>query len=121
MIDLDHNATTPLDARVREAMVQCLERWGELGNPSSVHRRGQSARQVLETARRKVAGATGVEPLGVTFTAGGTEADTLAIVGACTALRDEGKPSGLLTSRLEHAAVLEKLCIIFVWPKDRKL
>ena len=58
VIDLDHNATTPLDPRVREAMVELLAR-DDLGNPSSRHRRGQAAREVVEAARRRVAQALG--------------------------------------------------------------
>ncbi|MEE9385453.1 MAG: cysteine desulfurase family protein [Nannocystaceae bacterium] len=105
MINLDHNATTPLDPRVRTAMVDHLARSDHFGNASSVHRSGREARRILESARRKVAAAVGAEALGVTFTAGGSEADTLAIVGVCTALRAAGRPCGVLTSRLEHAAV----------------
>ena len=86
VIDLDHNATTPLDPRVREAMVELLAR-DDLGNPSSRHRRGQAAREVVEAARRRVAQALGAEALGVTFTSGGTEADDLAVLGVARALR----------------------------------
>ncbi|MCA9649836.1 MAG: cysteine desulfurase [Myxococcales bacterium] len=104
MIDLDHNATTPLDPRVREAMVELLAR-DDLGNPSSRHRRGQAAREVVEAARRRVAQALGAEALGVTFTSGGTEADDLAVLGVARALRAAGQPAGVLTSPLEHPAV----------------
>ncbi|MEM9460827.1 MAG: cysteine desulfurase family protein [Myxococcota bacterium] len=104
MIDLDHNATTPLDPRVRAAMVALLSR-EDLGNPSSQHRRGQAAREVVEAARRRVAAATGAEPLGVTFTSGGTEADALAVLGVARALRAQGRPYGVLSARIEHPAV----------------
>ncbi|MCH9681171.1 MAG: cysteine desulfurase [Deltaproteobacteria bacterium] len=105
MIDFDHNATTPVDARVRAAMADLLAR-DDLGNPSSRHRRGQAARDVVEGARRQVAAALEAEPLGVTFTSGGTEADNLAILGAARALRAAGRPHGVLTSPLEHPAVV---------------
>jgi cysteine desulfurase len=104
MIDLDHNATTPLDPRVRAAMAALLER-GDLGNPSSVHGRGRATRAVVEAARREVAVAVGAEPLEVTFTSGGTEAANLAVLGVARALRGRSGPAGVLTSRLEHPAV----------------
>ena len=105
MIDLDHNAGTALDARVGRAMAELLVR-EDLGNPSSLHRRGQAARAVVERARRRVAAAVGAEPLEVTFTSGGTEADALAVLGSGRALRRAGQPCGVLTSPLEHPAVL---------------
>src|SRR5688572_15326244 len=104
MIDLDHNATTPLDPRVRAAMAALLER-GDLGNPSSVHGRGRAARAVVEAARREVAAAVGAEPLAVTLTSGGTESANLAVLGVAQALRARSRPAGVLTSRLEHPAV----------------
>jgi cysteine desulfurase len=104
MIDFDHNATTVLDSRVAEVMVQTLRRT-DLGNPSSVHARGRAARDVVETARRAVAAAVGAEPLEVTFTGSGTEANSLALAGVVRALRRKDRPHGLLTSRLEHAAI----------------
>jgi cysteine desulfurase len=107
MIDLDHAATTPLEPRVRAAMIELLDDPDAQGNPSSVHRRGQRARAVVEQARRRVAAAVGVEPLDVTFTSGGTESDALALLGAARALRAAGRPSGILTSPIEHSAVLE--------------
>lgn len=103
---LDHNATTPLDPRVREAVVAALSDPLLQGNPASVHGPGQRARAVVEQARRAVARALGAEPLEVTFTSGGTEADNLALFGAARALRAAGRPAGLLTSPLEHPAVL---------------
>lgn len=106
MIDFDHNATTPLDSRVRAAMIELLGDPKLDGNPSSVHGRGRAARSVLERARRAVAAAIDAEPLGVTFTSGGTEADALAILGSCRALRTAGRPAGLLTTKIEHPAVL---------------
>ncbi len=106
VIDLDHNATTPLDSRVRAAMIELLGDPACEGNPSSVHRRGQRARGVVELARRQVAAAVGAEPLEVTFCSGGTEADALAVLGACRGLRASNRPCGLLTSPIEHPAVL---------------
>jgi cysteine desulfurase len=106
VIDFDHNATTALDSRVRAAMIELLEDPDLQGNPSSVHGRGRAARAVIEAARRELAAAVGAEPLGVTFTSGGTEADALALLGSCRRLRRAGRPCGLLCTAIEHPAVL---------------
>lgn len=103
---LDHNATTPLDPRVRDVVIATLCDDGLQANPSSVHAAGQRARAVVERARRAVARAVGAEPLEVTFTASGTEADNLAILGAARALRAAGRAHGVLTTAIEHPAVL---------------
>lgn len=105
MIDFDRNATTPLAAEARAAMVRALDDGG-LGNPSSIHRRGQRARAVLEDARSTLAAALGADPGEVVLTSGGTEADGLALLGAARALRDAGRGWGVLTSPIEHPAVL---------------
>ena len=68
MIDLDHNATTALDPRVREAMARAPSH----GNPSSTHALGRAARAALDGARREAAGALGCEPGEVVFTASGS-------------------------------------------------
>jgi cysteine desulfurase len=105
-IDLDHNATTRLDPRVREAMLVVLD--GVYGNPSSIHEEGRRARDVVERARDEVgrlAGAAGAAMRGVIFTGGGTEADILGVVGAARAARAAGRPARLVTSPLEHPAV----------------
>lgn len=95
---LDANATTPLDERVLEAMVPYLDS----ANPSSVHRRGRLARAALEQAREQVAALAGVQPPQVIFTSGGTEANNLAVKGACASL-----PRGTVAfSAVEHASVI---------------
>jgi cysteine desulfurase len=99
-IDLDHNATTPLDARVRTAMVRALEDLD--GNPSSIHAAGRRARDAVERARAEVAAVLGAAPAEIVFTSGGTEADVLAVVGGA---RGRG-PRRVVTSPLEHPAVL---------------
>ncbi|MEM7154825.1 MAG: cysteine desulfurase family protein [Myxococcota bacterium] len=111
MIDLDHNATTPLDPRVRASMGELLAR-EDLGNPSSQHGRGRQAREVVEAARRRVAQAVEAEPLGVTFTSGGTEANNLAILGVARALAKAGRPHGVLTSALEHPSVAAAIDVL---------
>jgi len=106
VIYLDHNATTPLDPRVTARIVEVLRDPRLQGNPSSIHAWGQRARAVVERARRSIAGALGAEPLEVTLTSGGTEADNLALLGVVRALRAKGRPHGILTSSLEHPAIL---------------
>jgi len=99
---LDHNATTPLDPRVREAMLPHL---GEsFGNPSSLHWFGQRARAAVEEARASVAALVGAEPVEIVFTAGGSEADNLALRGA-VATAPAGR-RGVVVSTIEHHAVL---------------
>ena len=105
VINLDHNATTPLSPAVRAAMVELLQR-GDLGNPSSTHQRGRACREIVEAARRRVAAAVDAVPLGVTFVSGGTEADNLALLGGSAALQRAGKPHGVATTRIEHPAVV---------------
>src|SRR5438552_4737066 len=102
---LDHAATTPVRPEVLEAMLPYLNS-AAFGNPSSAHRFGRTARAGLEQARREVAAAVGVERNQVAFTSGGTEADNLAIIGAALAARDRGDPMRVVTSTVEHKAVL---------------
>lgn len=97
---LDHNATTPLDPRVRDAMLPWL---GERhGNPSSIHSFGQAAREAVEAAREEVAALLGVKPAEVIFTASGTEANNAVILGAG---RRSGFAGRLVISAFEHPSV----------------
>lgn len=105
VINLDHNATTPLHPEVRAAMVEVLQRPG-LGNPSSTHGLGRACRDLVEAARRKVAAAVDAPALGVTFVSGGTEADNLALLGGSAALAAAGRPHGVATTRIEHPAIV---------------
>src|SRR6476646_7747783 len=92
----DHNATTPVAPAVLETMVSCL---GQVyGNASSIHHFGQSAKQRLEAARRQVASLIHANPTEIVFTAGGTEADNLAVLGVCQAAP---KPVHLITTAIE--------------------
>jgi len=96
-IYLDYNATTPVHAEVREAMLPWLgERWG---NPSSAHSFGRAAAAAIADARAEIAALIGAMPEEIIFTSGGTEADNLALFGA---LRG---PGHLLLSAIEHPAV----------------
>jgi cysteine desulfurase len=101
-IYFDHSATTPLDPRVLTAMGPFLG--GAFGNPSSLHHEGRIAREAVETARAQVASLIGAEPDEIIFTASGTEADNLALVGAVSA---SGRPGHVVTTSIEHAAILE--------------
>lgn len=103
-IYLDHAATTPLDAEVLEAMLPFLtERYG---NPSSIYRRGREARRALDEARDQVASAIGARSSReIIFTAGGSEADNLALKGVAWANRHRGRH--IVTSAIEHHAVLD--------------
>lgn len=102
---LDHAATTPLHPEVGEAMRPHLD--AEFGNPSSLHRFGRSARVAVEHAREQVAAALGVQPLEVLFTGGGTESDNAAVKGIAWAARASGRGAHLVTTAIEHHAVLE--------------
>ena len=105
MIYLDHAATTPVHPEVAEAMRPFL---GEkYGNPSSLHRYGRVARAAVDEARETIAESLGAEPGEIVFTSGGTEADNLALVGVAWAARERGKGNHIVTSTIEHPAVLE--------------
>ncbi|HTV41197.1 MAG TPA: cysteine desulfurase family protein [Candidatus Sulfotelmatobacter sp.] len=101
-IYFDYNATTTLDAGVREAMLPFLgEVWG---NPSSVHGVGRRARALLDDARDRAARLLGAKPSEIIFTSGGTESNNLAILGTARLLKAKGRH--LITSSVEHHAVL---------------
>lgn len=101
---LDHNATTPVDPAVADAMAATLRE--EFGNPSSVHAFGQRTKALLDTARASVAALLGGDPAEVVFTAGGTEADVLAVRGAAEALEPSGRRH-IVASPVEHEAVIQ--------------
>ncbi|HEX3800031.1 MAG TPA: cysteine desulfurase family protein [Verrucomicrobiae bacterium] len=101
-IYFDYNATTPLDAGVRAAMLPFLE--GIFGNPSSVHHVGRRARALLDDARDRTARVLGAKPSEIVFTSGGTESSNLAIFGTARLLKSKGRH--LITSVIEHHAVL---------------
>jgi cysteine desulfurase len=101
-IYFDYNATTPLDARVQEAMLPFLS--GTYGNPSSVHHVGRRARSALDEAREKIAASWCCRPSEVLFTSGGTESNNLAVIGAARRMKSQGKH--IITSAIEHHAVL---------------
>lgn len=102
---LDHAATTPVDPGVLDAMLPFLR--GEFANPSSLHGPGRAARAAVEQAREQVAAALSVAPLEVIFTAGGTESDNTALKSIAWAAREAGRGNHLVTTAIEHHAVLE--------------
>ncbi len=104
LIYLDHNATTPLDRRVLEAMMPYLT--DRYGNASSLHEAGTMAAEGLSWARQRTAELIGAEASEIIFTSGGTEADNIAIFGVVKALEKRGK-NHIITSAIEHPAVLE--------------
>ncbi|HUT59783.1 MAG TPA: IscS subfamily cysteine desulfurase [Phycisphaerae bacterium] len=103
-IYLDHNATTPLDERVLEAMMPYLT--SEYGNAASIHHAfGTRARAAVEKAREQVAALVGAAARDIVFTSGATESDNLAIKGAAEMYRAKG--NHIITSLAEHKAVID--------------
>jgi cysteine desulfurase len=101
----DHNATTPVDRRVLEAMMPYFSE--DFGNASSIHSFGQRTRGAVEKARKSVAELIGARTAEITFTSGGTESDNLAIFGVVGAAEVEaGKSKHVITTQIEHSAVL---------------
>jgi cysteine desulfurase len=100
-IYLDHAATTPLRREALEAMLPFLT--GEFGNPSSLHGPGRRARAGLDDAHERVARAIGAEPREIVFTAGGTEANNLALKGVAWAAKARGHR--IITTAVEHHSV----------------
>ena len=96
---LDHNATTPIDESVLEAMLPFLRQ--QHGNASSRHEMGTVARRAVDHAREQVAAAVGARPSQVVFTSGGTEANNLFIKGAAAMLR----PQQVVVSAIDHPCV----------------
>ncbi|MGH8282871.1 MAG: IscS subfamily cysteine desulfurase [Gammaproteobacteria bacterium] len=105
IIYLDYAATTPVDPRVAEKMAVCLTCDGMFANPASAHAPGRKARGAVEQARAQVAALVNAEPGEIVFTSGATESDNLAIKGVMHFNKDKGRH--LVTSRIEHKAVLD--------------
>jgi cysteine desulfurase len=102
---LDHAATTPM---LPEAIAAVTEAMGQLGNPSSLHTAGRTARRRVEESREALAEALGARPSEVLFTAGGTESDNLAVKGIYWARRAaDPRRRRIIASSIEHHAVLD--------------
>ena len=105
-IYLDYAATTPVDERVANAMVECLTTSGKFGNPASrSHLFGWEAEEAVENARKQVADLINADPREIVWTSGATEADNLAIKGVAHFYQKKGKH--IVTSKVEHKAVLD--------------
>ncbi len=101
-IYLDHNATTPIDPEVGEAMMPYLKE--HFGNPSSSHWYGIQTKKAVENARWQVASLLGCQPDEIIFTSGGTESNNFAIRGVAETFKHKG--NHIITSQTEHPAVI---------------
>lgn len=105
-IYFDYMATTPVDPRVVEHMMQYLGPDGDFGNPASItHDYGKTAALAVDRARAQIADSIHASPQEIIFTSGATEADNLAIIGAAHFYQNKGKH--LVTMSTEHKAVLD--------------
>lgn len=105
-IYLDYSATTPVDPRVAEKMIECLTNEGNFGNPASrSHAFGWKAEEAVENARRQVAELVNADPREIVWTSGATESDNLAIKGVAHFYASKGKH--IVTTKIEHKAVLD--------------
>lgn len=105
-IYLDYAATTPVDPRVAEAMMNCLTMDGTFGNPASrSHRYGWQAEELVDIARNNIADLVNADPREIVFTSGATESNNLAIKGAANFYSKKGKH--IITAKTEHKAVLD--------------
>jgi cysteine desulfurase len=102
---MDANATTPLAPEVFEIMRPLLE-GRDFGNASSVHLQGQHARLVVDRAREQVAALLACRAAEIVFTSGGTESDNFALFGVLTAEPEHLRETHLITTAIEHHAVL---------------
>ena len=105
-IYLDYSATTPVDPRVAAKMMESLTLEGNFGNPASrSHYFGWQAEEAVETSRQQVADLVHADPREIVWTSGATESDNLAIKGVAHFYQGKGKH--IVTSRIEHKAVLD--------------
>lgn len=117
----DHASTSPIRKEIAEQVFEASQ--GVYGNPASLHQEGARARQLLESARKEVAELLDVEPEGVAFTSGATEASHLALLGHYlkypnSTSRSEGpevKKTSYLTSTIEHPSVVDCIRRIGNW------
>jgi cysteine desulfurase len=105
VIYLDHASTTPVDPAVASAMLPWHTE--QYGNPSTVYSLGLTAARAVQEARESIAQAIGSDPEEIYFTSGGTESDNWAILGTAEAQQKKGRH--LITSTIEHHAVLESM------------
>ncbi len=107
----DYNATTPLHPQVLAQMLQAAD--PRFGNPSSQHREGRQARQLIEGARQQVASLIDAHPSELVFTSGGTEANNLALSAVAQRVQQTlGRPAGVISSPLEHPSIRATLAAL---------
>ncbi len=107
IIYLDHSATTPVDQRVVEAM---MPYWTDVyGNASSSHSFGRRAETAIEMARASIAKILNCKPKEIVFTGCGSESDNIAIRGGAWARRHRGRGAHLITTPVEHSAVIKTI------------
>ena len=125
LVYLDHAATTPVAPEVLAAM---LPYFSEIyGNSSSIHSLGRAAEDAMETTRESIANALNCAPDEIVFTSGGSESDNLALRGVAWAARRTGKTPHIITTAIEHHAVLTTAkylrdvfgCEVTIVPVDR--
>jgi cysteine desulfurase len=104
-IYLDNAASTPVADEVISEMLPYLKH--QYGNPSSIHKFGRETTRAIQLARKRVAELVNASPREITFTSGGTEADNLALKGAAIHAKNSGRGTRIITSSIEHDAVLE--------------
>lgn len=102
MVYADNNSTTPVDPRVKDAVLPYLE--DKYGNPNSLHSKGREAREAVEEAREKVASLLNGKPEEIVFTSCATESNNHAVKGTAFARKDEGRH--IITTEIEHKCVL---------------
>jgi cysteine desulfurase len=114
MIYLDYNATTPIATEVAEAMMPFIEK--DFGNPSSAHPMGRSAKEALEKARSQISRMLGCDSNEIIFTSGGTESNNMVLKSVAWTLRKKG--SHIITSKIEHPAIINTAHFLMEWGCD---
>jgi cysteine desulfurase len=105
-IYFDYSATTPVDKRVAQKMMEYMTNDGHFGNPASrSHKFGWQAEEAVDIARNQIADLINADPREIVFTSGATESDNLAIKGAAHFYNKKGKH--IITCKTEHKAVLD--------------
>jgi cysteine desulfurase len=104
-LDLDRNASAPLHPAAAEVLASFAGR-ADLGNPSSIHRAGREARQLIDEARERIAAVLACAPRDLIFTSGASEANALAVWGSCLATRQPFAEFPLAASAIEHPSLL---------------